>query len=155
MVKPARYPKRTTILVTRNPFEIFMLVALVLSGTLGLLPHKPTAVDLIASTFSLVWYSGLILGGSVALLSQWAHSTFGILLERAAMWLLAGLMTAYGIGIYILLGWGVIGVGGALVLALGLACFMRGLQIRTAIRAAVKPAEVPPSVDLPAPPVDL
>lgn len=133
--EPPKLTVPTLIVVTRNPFEIFMLAALMVSGVVGLLPHRPTAIDALADEFALTWYLGLVIGGSAALISQWAKSPFGLLMERVTMWLLSGLMLAYGVGIYVLLGWGVVGVGGALILALGLSCFVRGMQIRRVVKS--------------------
>lgn len=127
-------PERKQVIVvdnTRSPFEVLLLLALVLSGISGLIPHdRVFSVDLLLGDVAWLWYFGILVGGALGFVSTLLKFPFGLLIERVAMILVAGLMLAYGVGLYILIGFAAPRGGALLVLAIGAAAGVRVWQIR-------------------------
>ena len=107
----------------RSPFQVLLMVACVISGVAGLLPHDASgAIDLLAEGYVVAWYLGLIAGGIAALAALVLKIPTSLLVERAALCLLAGLFLAYGSGLYLLLGMAQVRTGGVIIVTFGVAC---------------------------------
>jgi hypothetical protein len=128
-------PRSLIIRSSRSPFAIVLMIACLVSGVAGLLPHEQrSTIDQLASGAAFVWYLGLLLGGTTVLAAMMLRLPTSLLLERVGLLLLTGLFLAYGVGIYMLLGFGPVRVGGVVILAFGVACGARVWQIGRDLR---------------------
>jgi len=88
----------------RNPFELWIIVACVLTGVIALLPigRRDGLIDHYLPSLALLWYVGLLIAGCVTLVGAlWRTRTFTTVVralgwERAGLTLLVGLMIGYG-----------------------------------------------------------
>lgn len=83
---------------TRSPHKLYLLIACVIGGTLGLVfppSHGLSISDAFPGKTQLVWYAGLLIGGVLGLVGSYLRSITGILLEQAGMYLLAGLAISF------------------------------------------------------------
>lgn len=83
----------------RNYYQVYLLIlAIVFVGTSWASGGEG---QVIAATFPIwaqaLWYCGLIAGAVLALGGITAHSLGGLLVERAALFFLAGLCASYGL----------------------------------------------------------
>lgn len=121
----------------RAMFEGYLLCACVLSGVTGVFLPKARAKSLVeafphsAQTF---WYFALLVGGSLGLVGIGLKNTENALrIERAAMMLLAGLVSSFALASVGYAGWPAI-TGAAMLLGFAVAAFFRVLQIRTELK---------------------
>lgn len=89
----------------RNPFELWIVLACILTGTIALLPlgtERNGVIDRYLPTLAMPWYVGLLIAGCLALVgTMWrVHTVSGILRalawERVGLIILSGLMLGYG-----------------------------------------------------------
>jgi hypothetical protein len=114
----------------RSPFQVLLMAACLISGVSGLLPHEQRSIiDQLADGRATAWYAGLIFGGIVVLVGLFLRLPTSLLVERVGLLLLTGLFIGYGIGIYLLLGFEQVRVGGVIIIACGAACGVRTWQI--------------------------
>lgn len=130
-----------------SPFEVLVMAACLISGVSGLFPHERRGViDQLAEGGAVAWYIGLIVGGAVVLVGLFLRLPTSLLVERVGLLLLGGLFVGYGIGIYLLLGYDVVRVGGVTTIACGVACGVRAWQIGHDLnrlrRALADPVEI-------------
>lgn len=116
----------------RTPHKIFLLVACVLAGVIGLFfPH--THAQSIEAAFHgnslLIWYTGLLIGGVLGLAGVFRRTITGVLIEQSGMLLLAGLMLSFAVAAIAYSG--VRGIVGLTILTgFGIANIVRAWQIR-------------------------
>lgn len=117
----------------RHPHEVLFLVAAVIAGIGGTLhpPAQSIAHALMPAGMARVWYALLIVGAVIALagIASSGRHLGGLLVERVGMLLVGGLCCAYG-GVTLVFSESAALVGGAVLLAFGLASLVRARQIR-------------------------
>lgn len=124
---------------SRNPFQLWLLGACVLSGAIGLSGGGSSSAiaRLLPGWETAAWYGGLLLFGAIGLLGCWRPH---LLVERVGMAGLCGLSLAYAIGI-------VSAVGGSgaftasFIAAFAVACATRFVQINREMRAITRIAQ--------------
>jgi uncharacterized membrane protein len=124
---------------SKSPFEIVVLLVLVLAGTSGLVSpdassHAVAAILPIWGQY--VWYSGLIAGGSVSLVGALTNRMWALFTERGGLLTLGVLCVVYTAIVIAVAGLTAAGVAfsGALTLGLGVAFFIRARQITLDIK---------------------
>lgn len=122
----------------RDPFEVWLLAALVLASLAWLLaPNRTdnTVTSALPVWERYMWSAGLFTGASAALAGLLLRSTLGLVIERVGLSVLGGWCLGYGAAVV-----GVAGFRGtisaALVLALAIAAGARIRQIGRELRAA-------------------
>lgn len=89
----------------RNPFELWIVLACILTGTVALLPldtERSGVIDRYLPVLAIPWYVGLLVAGGLALIgTSWRVRTVSGILralawERVGLILLSGLMLGYG-----------------------------------------------------------
>lgn len=91
----------------RNPFQLWTLSVCVVAAIVGLLPidrTRSTVIDQLPPWAGAVWYSGLLLGGALGLAAAVLRLPRSLLLERAAMTMLGGLLGGYSVAVLVLAG---------------------------------------------------
>lgn len=86
----------------RNPFEVWLLVACVVAGIVGLISPVDSAsavVKALPHWEVLCWFSGLTLGGLVGLAGVFSRGVVSLLVERVGMVILTCLTFAYSVSI--------------------------------------------------------
>ena len=86
----------------RNPFEVWLLVACVVAGIVGLISPADTASTVVKALphwEALCWFSGLTLGGLVGLAGAFSRGVMSLLVERVGMVILTCLTFAYSVSI--------------------------------------------------------
>jgi hypothetical protein len=89
----------TTGRSSRNPFQLWVLAACVISGVIGLLPlgaRTGTIDRLLPTLAALLWYGGLLASSAVCLAGAVIRHPLCLLVERVGMVLLGGLLAGYG-----------------------------------------------------------
>ncbi len=120
---------------TRSPYGVVLMIACVVSGIAGLIPHEARGfIDQLDPGYSITWHIGLLVGAAVALTGMFLRLPTSLLVERAGAFLLAMLMCAYGSAIYFLVGWGGVRTGGIITVMFGLAAAARVVQIHRDLR---------------------
>jgi hypothetical protein len=152
-------PRSLILRSANSPFQILTVVACLISGVAGLLPHEPSGViDQLASGGAIIWYVGLTLGAAIALGSRLFQLPVSLLVERVGLLLLAGVMLSYGVGIYLLISFERARLSGVIILAFGVACCARSWQIGRDLqrlrRALTPPVEMADETPLLADPDD-
>lgn len=126
-------------MVRRNWFEAYLLVLALGSGTQGLLGRggSRTVEASFPAWGQYLWFGGLLAGSLLALAGVALASVVGTLLERAALFLLAGLSGGYTIGAVVLcvVDTGPSAYATTLVAGFGLLCLTRTRQIRSDLDA--------------------
>ena len=123
-------PRSLVLRSANSPFQILTVVACLISGVAGLFPHEPSGViDQLANGGTQIWYVGLIIGAAIALGGRFFQLPMSLLVERVGLFLLAGLMLGYGVGIYLVVGWERARTAGVIIAAFGVACAVRSWQI--------------------------
>lgn len=125
-----------TISSSRSPFELYMLVACIVSGAAGLVnPERssPGIAQVLPLWELYSWYGGLILGGVVGSLALFSKTLMSLYTERIALTLIMGLCAAYGIAL--MAGGGYrFALAVLFVVAFGVACAFRLKQIGRDLR---------------------
>jgi hypothetical protein len=86
----------------RNPYAIFLLLACALTGIAGLVSPQETspAVAHVLLPWELeAWYAGLVLSGAGALAALLWRGLTSLLVERAALVVLASLTAMYSVAV--------------------------------------------------------
>lgn len=120
-----------TISSSRSPFEIYMLLACILSGAVGLIDpgRGSSGIAQVLPHWELYfWYGGLIVGGIVTFLAVLSNALNSLYVERIGLTLLSGLSAAYGVAIVANSGYK-LALAILFVLAFGIACAFRIRQI--------------------------
>lgn len=120
----------------QNPFEVLMLCACAVAGAIGLVAPNASA-NAITATLPhwevLCWYSGLLVGGLVGLAGVFARGVTSLFVERVGIILLACLMLAYALALFVQVGFR--GILPALVTGLfAVACAVRFVYITTDLK---------------------
>ncbi|AHH98345.1 hypothetical protein [Kutzneria albida] len=92
----------------RNPFEVFLLSAAVLSGGAGLLAQaswSPAVANTLPDGLVPVWYGGLVLGGVVSVVGVLLNGLVSLLVERVGLTLLGGFAVLYVSVVLVEAGW--------------------------------------------------
>lgn len=120
----------------RNPFEVWLLVACVVVGIVGLVQPSSTSnaiTSLLPGWEVVTWYAGLAGGGAVSLFGVFGSGLTALLVERVGLIILTCLTLAYSIAVVTQ-----IGFRGALpALFTGLfavACAVRFVHITTDLK---------------------
>lgn len=124
----------------RNPFQLWVAVACALTGLVALLPvgTRRSTVDQYLPALAVPWYVGLLLAGTVCLVSVvWPARTVPALsrllgLERVGLAILAGLLGGYGAALEVV---APRSPSGIVLLALMLASVVRLRQVAREIRS--------------------
>jgi len=91
----------------RNPFEVLMLCACAIAGAAGLIAPAASS-NAITATLPhwevVCWYSGLLAGGVISLAGVFARGVTSLLVERVGIILLACLMLAYALALFVQVG---------------------------------------------------
>jgi hypothetical protein len=123
--------------MARNSHEVFLLVAALLSGIVGLaLPgsHGRAVVAAFPGWFQTLWYAGLLAGAVLSMIGVLRGDVVGALVERGGQLILAGFSTAYAAGLAIFAGLPA-SPAAFITVAFGAACFLRSVQIKSSVRA--------------------
>ncbi|MGH7743614.1 MAG: hypothetical protein ACREQ5_02160 [Candidatus Dormibacteria bacterium] len=115
----------------RNPFELWLLVACVLSGLGGLIDVSHTRV-MLPGWEQYAWNSGLLICGVIGLRGAFLRRITGLVMERAALVTLALLCFAYSIAIVNITT--VYAFGAVVIATFGVACLWRVIQITADLR---------------------
>lgn len=86
----------------RNPFEVWLLVACVVAGIVGLVVPGESASSVVKSLpywEAVSWFSGLTLGGVVSLTGVFSRGVTSLFVERVGMAILTCLTLAYSVSI--------------------------------------------------------
>lgn len=86
--------------LVRQVFEVYLLGACVLVGLSGIVVPAARARSLVATfppVAQLGWYVGILLGGVLGILGIVRGCARGLLIERAALIVLAGMCASFGI----------------------------------------------------------
>lgn len=124
----------------RNSFEIFLLASCVLSGTTSLFGDaEPSTLQRALDAWMVVaWALLLTLGGGAGLFGIALRSaSWGLLVERIGMYLLAGASLAYGIAVIVANGKAAL-FAGLFTIAFGLAAVARAIQITRTVRQTIQ-----------------
>ncbi|MGH3673651.1 MAG: hypothetical protein ACRDSH_23980 [Pseudonocardiaceae bacterium] len=84
----------------RQVFELYLLAACALVGLSGIAVPAARARSLVATfppVAQLGWYVGILLGGVVGIIGITRGGAIGMLMERAALIVLAGMCASFGI----------------------------------------------------------
>lgn len=120
----------------RQPFEVLLLLACVLTAGLGLaVPGAgSTTIDaFIPMPWNTVFYVALGASATVGLIGVSLQVPVSLLVERIGLLFLSGLLIAYGIALYALYG-AAVGASGAIIVAFGTAALTRSVQITMDLR---------------------
>ncbi len=79
----------------RNLYQAFLMVMCVGSGVMGHLTGANSSLAAFPPWAQRIWLTGLFIGGVTALVGIGLHNLTGLLIERAALLLLAGLCIGY------------------------------------------------------------
>lgn len=112
----------------KTPHKLFLLIACVLSGGLGLAfprTHGPSIEDAFPGHLQALWYAGLCVGGVIGLLGITKSGITGALIEQAAMLLLTGIMLSFAVA----------AVGHTGIQALPAGLILTGFSVANAVRA--------------------
>lgn len=119
----------------RNPFELWIVLACILTGTIALLPldtERNGVIDRHLPTLAIPWYVGLLLAGCLTLVgTRWRVRTVSGVLralawERVGLIILTGLMLGYGGAVAVITPQA---PAGFLMIGLGVASVVRVRQI--------------------------
>lgn len=119
----------------RNPFQVFILVACVISGATTLCGYaEPSSVQsTVPQAVLILWAVALAFGGAIALIGVAIRPPAGLLVERIGMVLLAGPALSYA-GALLYVGERRAVVSGAVVAAFGIAAVWRAVHITVDLR---------------------
>lgn len=124
------------VLSSRSPFELFMLVACILSGITGMFDPvgvSPAAARVLAPWLLYGWYGGLTLGGTIALYGLLCKTLVSLAVERVGLIVLAAMSTLYATSI--LVGDPItLAFAASFVVSFGFACVWRVRQIAQELR---------------------
>lgn len=122
--------------VQRSPFETYLLIACVIAGVGGVIdPMRGSSAALkVMPLWELYgWYSGLVVGGTIALFGVFRRSLISFYIERTGLLLLVGLCALYSLSI-ILAGGVTLALAALIVVFFAIACVVRVRQIDDEIR---------------------
>ena len=115
----------------RNPFEVWLLAICVLTGVVGLLPGdrvRSTVIEPLPSWAAALYYGGLLVSGAFGLLALTRPMHRSLLWERAALYLLGGLLSGYSVALLVLTGFD-LAAGAMPMAAAAVACAARVYRI--------------------------
>jgi len=134
----------------RNPFQLWLLAICVITGALGLLPlhrTRSSVIELLPPWARALWYAGLLTSGALGLTAAALPMPRSLLLERAAMTLLGGLLGGYSAAVLTLAG-GQLPVGAIPLVSAAIAAWWRVWHIThrdlPTLRAALLTVTHPP-----------
>lgn len=130
----------------RQPFEVLLLLACVVVGTVGFFGPRGSASvtidEFICDPWRALFYGVLALSALVALVGVFLSMPDALLVERVGLLFLSGLLITYGISVYAV---GSGGASGGIIVSFGVAAVLRCWQItrdlsrlRSALRAATE-----------------
>lgn len=129
---------------SKSPFEIFILIAIVIAGIAGLLmpAHTSSAIaQLLPLWGQLTWYSGLLVSGLLSVVGAFTNRLWSLYAERGGLSMLGVLCVVYTATVIAIVG-PLAAFAGVLVLGLGVACFARVHQISGDIRRVSEDLEL-------------
>lgn len=92
--------KPVLVSLSRSPFEIFMLLACILSGIAGLIdPYASTISKLLPPWQLYLWNAGIALGGLATLIGALGGRYISLHIERIGLTFLTGLSSVYVIAV--------------------------------------------------------
>jgi hypothetical protein len=122
--------------IRRHVDTAWLMLAAVITGTVGLsVPgaRSRAIVGSLPDAWQVIWYSGLLIGGTLGGVGVLRGGKQGMLVERPARWLLGLLCVAFGVAVIIV--GGAQGVASAAFIGLfGLGCIARAYEIRLELR---------------------
>jgi hypothetical protein len=121
----------------RNSHELYLLIACLLAGAVGLTVPSSHGRAITASFPGWVqigWYVGLLAGACLSMFGLIRGNLTGALLERAGQLALAGFSTAYACGLVIYAGWPAAPTA-LITAAFGGACLARSYEIKSSLKA--------------------
>lgn len=121
----------------RTPFEVWLLIACVLSGVGGLAnPYANRSIGHVLPAWELYgWYGGLALTGGVSLFGAFRRTEAGLTLERGGLIVLAVLAFVYAASLVAAGGWP-LAVAAALTVSFSAACIWRAGEIARDLKRA-------------------
>jgi hypothetical protein len=128
----------TVISSRRNPFELFLLAACLLSGVSGVIdPYRGSqaVVDALPLWELYVWYSGLAIGSLIALLGALRRRMLDLYIERMGLSLLTGLTLGYAVALVSQAN-RPLALPVVVTISFCVACYVRLRQINSELRAA-------------------
>lgn len=120
----------------RNPFEVVMILAGLLTGIAGLIAPGGRVVKelyVVLPSYARLFHACLVLGTGIVVLSLFLRPPMAQLIERVGMIWLASLFLSYGLSFTFLVTFGLHPIW-VLILGYGLACAARILQITHDLR---------------------
>lgn len=120
----------------RQPFEVLLLVACVLTGAVGVVvpgAGSPTIDRFVPQPFTTLFYVALFGSAAVSAVGVSLRLPTSLLVERIGMVVLSALLLIYGIAVYALHG-PAVGIGGVIIIAFGVAAMLRCAQITRDLR---------------------
>lgn len=123
----------------RNWFEIYLLcIAVGFAGTWGL-TNSGEVTSLFPGWARGVWFGGLALGAAVAVIGELIFTNTALMVERAALYFLTGLISAYTLA-FLLVGLRSAAIGHVVYVVVALVFFAlvnfgRAQQIGTQVRS--------------------
>lgn len=118
--------------IRRQADTAYLMFAATVTGLAGLAIPASKSQAIMTSLpgwVQVVWYSGILVGGLLGGIGVLWGGRVGLIVERPARWLLAGLCAAFGVAVFTSAGArGVIGA--AFIGLFGVACVARAHEIR-------------------------
>lgn len=125
---------------SKSPFEIFLLVASVLSGVIGLVsPDRSSSAvsHLLPLWGQYIWYAGLLASGLLTTAGALTDRLWSLFAEGGGLLMLGTLCCIYTFSIVVIAG-ATATFAGLFVLGFSAACFARTRQISRDIRRVIK-----------------
>ena len=119
-----------------NPFQVFMMLACILSGFFGLFTpgESSSAIQrLLPETIQVIWYVGLLLGGILGLYGLVRN----MFIERISMTLLAGISIGYAF-ILFEISPRILTFSVFVIIFFSIACIVRIFQIRRLLKRGIE-----------------
>lgn len=122
-------PRPLVITSGRQPFEVMLLVACVLSGIAGLFGAGSRTIEAVVTPpWALMFHGVLAAAATLTLAGIFLHLPLNLLIERAGLLIMSWLLLTYTAALYGLAARQV-GVAGAVIGAFGVASVVRAWQI--------------------------
>lgn len=125
--------------VSKSPFEVFLLAALVVSGIAGLInPHgSSAAIEALPGWARFLWYAGVAVASLGALVGALTTRLWSLFIERGSLSMLGVLLVAFAAAIVVVAGW-IVAFSSIVTVGLAVACAVRVRQINVDIRRVLR-----------------